>query len=191
MNNTAVILIVLTNVLLVIILGALSFIIYKLYRERSSETSKKAPEGEVVLHPGARERLRELEKIKVKKASHRCPNHPDEPGEVSCAICEGLFCSVCIKQFKTLHFCREHLAVIMQNEWSEVLTLKTSTTDPEQGVFLYEAKKHFLETEDTATYIETHYKINVDQDYIETYLVLFGIKAQNGMLKDKFRKFIS
>jgi len=76
----------------------------------------------------------------------------------------------------------------MRHDWDEVLTLKTSTTDPEEGVRLYDVKKELFEKEDIPTYIETHYKINVDQDYIETYLVLFAIKEKTEELKDKFKK---
>jgi hypothetical protein len=62
----------------------------------------------------------------------------------------------------------------MNFEWDEVFTLKTSTHDPEQGVRLYDIKKDLFEKDDLATYVETHYKINVDQDHIETYLVVYA-----------------
>ena len=76
----------------------------------------------------------------------------------------------------------------MTHEWSEILTIKTSTSDPENGVKLYDLKKGFFQNEGIATYIETHYKINVDQDFIETYLVLFGIAEQAPKLKMKFQE---
>jgi hypothetical protein len=78
----------------------------------------------------------------------------------------------------------------MKHDWEEILTIKTSTTDPEQGVRLYDIKKSIFEKEEIPTYIETHYKINVDQDYIETYLVLFGIKEHILDLKQKLKEFI-
>ena len=71
----------------------------------------------------------------------------------------------------------------MRHEWDEVLTIKTSTDDPENGVRLYDVKKEIYEKSDIPTYIETHYKINVDQDYIETYLVLYTIREKIQDLK--------
>lgn len=79
----------------------------------------------------------------------------------------------------------------MRHEWDEVLTLKTSTSDPERGVRLYDVKKDLFNHKNIPTYIETHYKINVDQDYIETYLVLFGIRENVEELKEKFKDLMS
>lgn len=187
MDNTAILLIVLTNIMLVLILGTLAFLIYKLIKNQSksgaSETSViENPEEKY--HPAILERMEEMKRIKAsKRAELFCPNHPDEPGEASCAICDKLFCKACIKPFKTLHFCREHLPLVMNHEWEEVLTLKTSTHDPEHGVQLFDSKKRLFENLNLPTYIETHYKINVDQDYIETYLVMFSIKENMEVVK--------
>lgn len=191
MEQTAILLIVITNVFLVIILGVLAFLIYKLFQQKlPHQKNTDETSSDHKYHPAALERIKELEKLKPRRAELFCPNHPDEPGETTCAICDKLFCKACVKPFKTMHFCKEHLPLIMRNDWDEVLTLKTSTHDPEQGVRLYDIKKKLFEKEDIPTYIETHYKINVDQDYIETYLVLFGIREQVESLKTKLQEFI-
>ncbi len=142
------------------------------------------------LHPQIVDRLKVLDKIKPKKSEIYCLHHANEPGEVSCAICDHMFCSACIRPFKSMYFCKEHIQLIMRHDWGEVLTIKTSTTDPEEGVRLYEVKKEFFENENLPTYIETHYKINIDQDYIETYLVLYAIKEKVSELKEKLKVFI-
>ncbi len=173
MDNTALILIVITNLSIVLILGALTFLIYKLLKQKSStETSDNLAHE---YHPAIKQRMKDLNKIKLTRSDLFCPNHPDEPGEVSCGICDRLFCKVCIKPYKNLHFCREHMPLIMNKEWVEVLTVKTSTQDPEEGVRLYDEKKRIFQDLDIPTFIETHYKINVDQDFIETYLVVFSL----------------
>lgn len=141
------------------------------------------------LHPEILERMKTLEKVKAKRADLFCPNHSEEPGETMCAICDKIYCKACIKPFKSLHFCKEHLPLIMRHDWDEVLTLKTSTQDPEQGVHLYDIKKELFEKEDLPTYIETHYKINVDHDYIETYLVVFGMREKVNELKNRLTSF--
>lgn len=183
MENTAIILIVITLFLLVIIVGLLSVLIYKVLMNRPEITKEPISE----FHPAIMERMKQLKSLKPRSASLFCPNHPEEPGEVSCAICDKIFCKSCVKSFKTLHFCKEHHPLVMREEWDEILTLKTSTTDPEKGVILYEVKKELFERDDIPTFIETHYKINIDDDYIETYLVLFGIKNQVMNLKEKFQ----
>ena len=198
MEQTALILIILTLFLLVIIVGFLTILIYKMFRETKSNgsvptaPSLESPHPDISkseFHPAILERLKGLEKVKPKRAELFCPNHSEEPGETMCAICDKIYCKACIKPFKSLHLCKEHLPLIMRYDWDEVVTIKTSTQDPEQGVRLYDVKKEIFEEDDIPTYVETHYKINVDQDYIETYLVLFAqlelIERVREKIKDK------
>lgn len=170
MDNAALVLIAIALLMLVLILGTLTFLIYKLLKQ--SKDRETVSDGDR-FHPAIMDRMKEARKIK-RNPDLFCPNHPDEPGEVMCAICDILFCKVCIKPFKTLHFCRDHLPLVMNNNWLEVMTIKTSTEDPENGVRLFDAKKKLFEEESVPSYVETHYKINVDQDFIETYLVVFA-----------------
>lgn len=200
MEQTALVLIVVTLFLLVIIVGLLTVLIYKMFRQTNNTVINPtpAPTGEAPhpdvskaeFHPAIMERMKELEKVKPKRADLFCPNHTEEPGEVMCAICDRIFCKACIKPFKSLHFCKEHLPLIMRHDWDEVLTLKTSTHDPEQGVHLYDIKKEVFHKDNLPTYVETHYKINVDQDYIETYLVVYAIKEEMEKAKDIFKRFL-
>ncbi len=199
MDNTALILIVSMNILLILVLGGFGFFIYKLIKNQQRPPQASAePQAPSVIplaadyHPEIVERIKGLEKIKAsRRAELFCPNHPDEPGEASCGICDHLFCKACIKPFKALHFCKEHMPLMMKNDWEEVLTLQTSTEDPEQGVKLYDIKKKIFQDKSIPTYIETHYKINVDQDYVETYLVLFAIKSDVPVLKENLEVFQS
>lgn len=186
MENTTLTLIVITNLLLVLFLGVFGFLIYRLLKDQKNKETVPSPESQPEYHPAILERLKEAKKLKAKRADLFCPNHPDEPGEVSCGICDKLFCNNCIKPFKSLHFCREHLPLVMNNEWDEVMTVKTSTQDPEHGVRVYDMKKEIFEKEDLPTYVETHYKIDVDQDRIETYLVVFAMRDQLEKIKIKF-----
>jgi hypothetical protein len=197
MEHTAIVLIVITLFLLAIIVGLLTMLIYRLMKQPSTNNNQtivqstgEAPHPDVTkaqFHPEILNRLSELEKIKPRKSELFCPNHSDEPGEVTCAICDKLFCVRCIKPFKSLHFCKEHIPLVMKHEWEEVLTVKTSTQDPEEGVRLYDAKRKLFEEKELPTYIETHYKINVDHDFIETYLVVFSIRENSQLVKQNFQ----
>ena len=199
METTAILLITITLFILVIILALLTLLVFKLLKQNpslpvSSEVkTSETPHPDVLkaeFHPEILKRIKELETVKPKRSELFCPNHSEEPGEVSCSICDKIFCKACIKPFKTMHFCKEHIPLVMRHEWDEVLTVKTSTSDPEEGVRLYDVKKDLFQHKNLPTYIETHYKINVDQDYIETYLVLFAIRENVEEVKNKLQDFI-
>jgi len=179
MNNTALMLIIISNFTLVLILGVLVFLIYKMFKNQLT------PKDGLEYHPEVLKRMKEAKKIKPKRTDLFCPNHQDEPGEVTCGICDKLFCKSCAKAYKNLHFCSEHLPLITNNEWNEVVTIKTSTQDPEEGVRLYGLKKKMFEEDEIPSYIETHYKINVDHDFIETYLVLFALPLNVDEMKSR------
>lgn len=183
MDNLTLVLILFTNIILVAILGVFGFLLFKLLRDQKKPTTPE--EGNY--HPDIRERIREAKKLQTRRAELFCQNHPEEPGEVSCGICDKLFCPSCIKPFKSLHFCREHLPLVMNYQWEEVRTVKTSTEDPEHGVRIYDVKKEIFEKGNLPTFIETHYKINIDQDHIETYLVIFARQDQLEEAREKFR----
>jgi hypothetical protein len=176
MDKTALILILVTNLMLVMILGIMAFLVYRYLKQKDIKGKLSMEAQEPQYHPGILERMQDLKKFKPKRVDLFCPIHPEEPGEVNCAICDKLYCRSCIRPFKTLHFCKEHIPLLLKGEWEDVLTVKTSTENPDEGVRLYEAKKHLFQNKHLPTYIETHYKINVDGDFIETYLVVFSLK---------------
>lgn len=199
MENTALILIIVTLFLLVIIVGLLTMLVFKIMKQgpvvvtKQENDTGEAPHPDVSrseFHPAILERMKGLSKVSPRKSDLFCPIHPDEPGEVMCAVCDTLYCKACAKPFKSMHLCKEHLALVMRKDWVEVLTLKTSTTDPEKGVELFDIKKDLYQRSNIPTYIETHYKINVDQDYIETYLVLFSTLDDQDNLKEKLSQFL-
>lgn len=187
MEKTALILIVITLFFLVLILGLLVLLLYKVFDKKNGLLSQKEGQESAEYHPEVLKRIKEAKFSKVDTVALFCPFHPQEPGEVMCAICDTLFCKLCVKPFKTMHFCKQHLPLVMQNEWEEVLTLKTSTEDPEEGVRLFDQKKEIFLEDKIPSYVETHYKINVDHDNIETYLVVYGMKSDLEILKEKFQ----
>jgi hypothetical protein len=194
MESTALILIALTLLMLTVVVIILSFIIYRLFFSKQHNNRNKVelreslPVSDSHLDPKINERLKEIHQNKSKYFDIFCQNHKKEPGEVTCGICGLHFCPSCVKPYKSLHFCKNHFPVIMKNEWTEVFTIEASAESPHEGVNLYETKKSLFENKNIPTYIETHYKINVDQNNIETYFVLFSIKSDVDEVKS-FLKF--
>jgi hypothetical protein len=184
MDSLTLILVAITNFILAIILGLLCFFIYKFYRKGFNSGASEAPVAPQY-PPEIIDRIQDLKAIKKPRSELFCPNHPDEPGEATCAVCDHLYCRSCIRPFKSMQLCKEHFPLLMQHEWVEVITLKTSTQEPAEGVRLYEIKKSLLADSQLPTFVETHYKINVDNDYIETYLVLFCIEEQRSQVEER------
>ena len=130
-------------------------------------------------HPEIRKRMEAAQFIRRREMiESTCANHPNEPSEGGCAICAKYFCVNCLKTHGILNFCREHYNVFLSANWSEAYTVKSTPDDPEAGVKVVDWKNKVFETEGTPTYVETHYKINVEGDQIESWIVLFARETE-------------
>ena len=196
METTLLISVIFLNVVLLLVLGFLGFLIYKLLKERNTnpiisdpqQTTPNSIPSQPDYHPEIQKRMEELKFSKVTTENIFCPYHPEEPGEVQCGICARYFCARCVRPMKSIYFCKEHMALFLRSQWQEVLTLKTNSDDPEAGVRLYERKKEIFENNKIPSYVETHYKIDVEGDFIETYLVVYAQEEQVNEMKSLLEK---
>lgn len=102
-----------------------------------------------------------------------CTNHPEEMSSGTCDICEKAFCAHCLKNHKNLHFCPEHLQIFLTSKWDVVTTVKTNPEETTEGVHLYQVKND-LWKEGIPSYLETQYKINIENDFIESFVALYA-----------------
>ncbi len=117
-----------------------------------------------------------------------CENHSNEASKGSCAICEKGFCETCLRDWEGVNFCPEHLKLVSENKWVGITNIRTTPSDPEAAMYIYNFKKEQWKTEKTPTYIVTHYKINFEGDHIESYVMLYVRSQDEDYLKDKIVK---
>ena len=115
--------------------------------------------------------------------SYFCKLHPGIKSTGLCAICEQPFCADCLKEHEKLFFCPEHYDLFLAHKWTDVLTIRTNPNEPYKTAFLYNFKKQLWEQDNIPTYIITHYKIDVEQDHIESYVKLFARQDNQELLK--------
>ncbi len=106
-----------------------------------------------------------------------CANHPDIIAQGMCAICAELFCETCLKAYEMLHFCNEHYELFINHKWVEIETVKTSPNDPESGLSLYTHKEKMWRERKIPSYIMTHYKIDIENDLIESHIKLYAMDS--------------
>ncbi len=174
MESILLTLVVVLLLLVLIMLAGMAVLGWRLWRERQG-----AP-----LHPDdryppeIRQRMEEARLVRESRLIEaNCHLHPNEPSEGACAICDQYFCQSCLKPHRNLSFCREHLNVFLSASWAEVHTVPSTPQDPDAGVALVEWKKKTWQREALPLYVETHYKIHVDGDRIESWMVLFSREA--------------
>jgi hypothetical protein len=179
MDSTLKIIILLMLGLIVVVLVFLAFLTYILIRDRRTYSTDKPAEKA--------DPLKATPPKKVEPLYGVCANHPDRDGEGICGICELTFCPKCLKEYEKLHFCPEHYKLFRENIWVSIANVKTTPQEAEKGIFLHDFKRDIWK-EGTPSYVVTHYKIDVDNDFIESHVELHVREQDSAELSKKISK---
>ena len=185
-------LIVITALLFMLVLcfmaltGIIGFHFYKSWQknEPTAEEKEKIAEAQLVHE----EAVSKNQDPTISMATGYCHNHHTEKAVATCGICGDLLCEECVREYETLNFCPEHFDLYIRHDWDVVETVKTTPNEAHKSFYLYDFKKREWEKNQTATYIMTHYKIDVTSDEIESHISLYGIREEITDLKDKVKK---
>jgi hypothetical protein len=147
--------------IIVLLIGVLTFIIFKLLAQKNvpQENRPVADSKPIVPHQAIVEK-------------YSCHNHKDQPTIGSCLMCEDVFCENCLIEHEGMFFCKDHFRVYANHKWKQITDLKTSAKTPEEGLFIYELKREAWSKKGIPSFVLTHYKINVEDDLIESYIQL-------------------
>ena len=132
-----------------------------------------------ILNKNRTPHLKEVPFSNIKPSSHsqiseknHCIHHQNNTSVGSCLICEEVFCENCLVDHESMHFCREHFRVFASNTWRQITDLRTTPDTPEEGLFIYHFKKDLWLKKSIPSFVMTHYKINIENDFIESFVQL-------------------
>lgn len=187
-DNLFTIIIFLLLIILVLI-ALIGFVLIKLLISKKEQPSSMA---EPLLVPA-----NELPKTaSYKKLSEEsvvekfyCHNHPDDQSIGSCLICEEVFCENCLIEHDGLYFCKEHFRIFASNKWKQITDVKTTPETPLDGLHIYHFKRKLWRERNTPSYILTHYKINIESDFIESFIQLNVPEKDAERLEAELEKF--
>lgn len=188
-NLYAIILFLLFIILLLIAL--ISMVLIKLLLNNKNENSPKPLEKErPVLVPvvGTPAKIQKLSEESVVE-KYYCENHPDIPSVGSCLICEDVFCEQCLIEHDSLYFCKEHFKTFANNKWKQITDVRTTPNTPEDGLYIYHFKRHIWHDKKIPSFVLTHYKINIEEDYIESFIQLNVVEDKAEELQSEIEKF--
>ena len=118
-----------------------------------------------------------------------CENHHDIPSAGACLICEDVFCEKCLIEHDSLYFCKEHFRVFANNKWKQITDVKTTPNTPDDGLFIYHFKRFIWREKETPSFVLTHYKINIEEDFIESFIQLNVIEKDAEKLSEEIEKY--
>jgi hypothetical protein len=138
--------------------------------------------------------LEELKKKQYSLKDHNlsmCHYHPEERARGMCAISNEPLCEHCLREHEGIIVGPEHFRTLLENDWLAIETILTTPESTEASAHLYDFKQQQWQLEKQPMYISTHYKINVNDDFIESHISLNVIKDHADKINFELQKFKS
>ncbi|MFA6237279.1 MAG: hypothetical protein WC635_08150 [Bacteriovorax sp.] len=167
LQSNLVAIIVFLLLLIFILMGAMILILFKLLTKPKTEM-EISPEKTIVKTYS--EKLKLVEEPIVEK--YYCIHHREAPSAGSCLICEEVFCVDCLVDHESMHFCKEHFRIFASHRWKQITDIRTTPDTPEEGLFIYNFKRDLWLNKNIPSFVMTHYKINIENDFIESFIQL-------------------
>ena len=168
-------------ILFLVLISGFVFIFIKILPSRKSENNPESP-------PLKDEQTKNNKEFIIEK--NHCLCHPDSSASGSCLICEDVFCEDCLVDHESMHFCKDHFRLFSNYKWTQITDEKTTPDTPLDGLYIYNFKRDLWLKKNIPTFVMTHYKINIENDYIESFVQLNvrqndAEKLSNDILKYK------
>lgn len=186
LQNNLITIIIFLLLIILLLIGLIGFVLVKLLMQKPQTVFVPAQPTEVL--PTKKSALSKYVEEQVTEKFY-CHNHPDAQSVGSCLICEEVFCENCLSEHEGLYFCKEHFKTFANNKWRQITDVKTTPDTPIDGLYVYHFKRKIWKEEKIPCYILTHYKINLDNDFIESFIQLNVREEDADQLAQDISKF--
>jgi len=129
------------------------------------------------------------QKIVARPDKPFCLNHKEIRATSFCHICNIPFCADCIKNHSTLSFCVDHFKLLLKHQWIPIFSFEITSDQSEDGITLQSFKEMMWNKEQIPSYIVVEYRINFEQDLIESHMSYFTREQDQDLLRKKFRLY--
>jgi len=179
--DTTLMIIIILLLILIIVLAVIAGLVLANYL-KANKSDSNSP-----IHRNEKNKDKELSTLDL--GTGVCKNHERRNSVGICSICEEEFCVDCLKQIDKVNLCPEHFNTFADNIWTSITNQRTTPDSPEDGVYIYNFKKFLWKEKGIPSYILNDYKIQVENDFIETYVQLHVREKDQEELSKKIERF--
>lgn len=148
----------------------------------SSSSITSSTSSSLKLNPELLNSLRASKK-ETQAAPLYCVDHPDELNKGRCAISGDLYCEHCLTKQGDVIMAKKYLNLYLDNDWVEVIMIANNKKNMDVKERIMKMKRSFWQDKDLPLIVQGHYKINIQDDEIEEYTVLFARKEDEDFVK--------
>jgi hypothetical protein len=180
--------------IILLLMGVIVFVLFKLLNDKNNSTVSPVsitppPDAPKNSEQDFKEIARQKLKNEIINEKYYCHNHKESNSVGGCLICEDVFCESCLVEHEGMYFCRDHFKIFANNKWEQITDEKTTPDTPDDGLYIWNFKRHIWKNKNIPSFVLTHYKINVHDDFIESYVQLNVVADSSSELKTALLEF--
>jgi len=175
---------ILLTVILTAILGLIVYMIFFKKEDRTLQANETGTEQDI-------SKNKQIAKPQVDAPIlTTCKVHEESRAVNVCAICSDQLCELCVREDENIVFCPEHFKTYVDHKWVEITNIRTTPSTPEASAHVYDFKKKIWKSEGKPSFVVTHYKIDIDNDQIESYVKLMVREEEEKELVTQLKESI-
>lgn len=191
MEKLLFIIVIILAVILVLLLGAIVYFLFRYLKikEANSEEGTALDKD----HPSFKKIPKEVkENIQSAKESKKqlvgsfCVDHPDLAAKGRCSISDDLYCELCLTKEKDVKIARKYLSLFLDHDWPTVYMLNNEKVGADKLNELMRVKKELWKEKEVPVITQRQFKINIENDEIETFTVVMIREIDQEVAKLRF-----
>lgn len=193
MDNLLIILVIILLISVIVLIGVLAYFGNRFLKMKEQErlnpeikvddNKLESPETHKAISPELLSALRSGKKQETHALY--CKDHPDEVSNGKCAISGDAYCEHCLTKQGDIRIARKYLDLYLDNEWEEIYMIPTDKKNTELKDRLMKVKKELWNNESLPVIIQGHYKINIQEDQIEEFIVVLTRNEDKEHIKNE------
>ena len=172
MENLLLIIVVLLSLLVFGLFIAIALLGYKIIIKKD-KAQKSDDEGSIQNPPSnyppeVMELINQAKAVKESVGGQFCIDHPELFAKGLCSISNLPYCELCLTKEEEVKVARKYLDMLLDSTWDTLYMLNTEAAGADKLNMLFGAKKKLWE-EEIPLLVHRQFKINIENDKIETY----------------------
>lgn len=176
---------------LVILLITIALFLFKYLKMKEGEKLNSSPLDKnhplnKKVPPEVKSNLEQAKELKKTMVGSFCIDHPDLAAKGRCSISDELYCELCLTKENDIKIARKFLSLFLDNEWPTHYMINNSEVGADKLNEVMRVKKELWKEKEIPVITQRQFKINIENDKIETFTAVMFRDVDKGDAKIRF-----
>lgn len=181
METLLVIIVILLGLLIVLFMGIIVLLVYKIFHGQKVLMKAEIKE-DATLYMVEREKVRSTNDDNI---GQYCIDHPELLAKGICSLSDNPFCELCIAKENDIRIARKYLSILLDSDWDNIFFIPNEQVGADILNELYRIKHDIWSSLNIPIITQQQFKINIENDNIESFTLVMGRKIDNELITNK------